>query len=200
MIKATPAGRRFIDVLGIGTGSQPTRFRGAESVDRSSIPSSSLIPSSAPRKRSHETAFTLDDSPAIPRSRVYLDQVEATPAKNSSLKQSFLSAPEADDEAILASSPIMSRKAPLKSFRDSGIDMPSSPDNGLTETPVKPRAAPIPLEGLVAATPTKRRTLSNGTNIANSGKVSAEDGKENLGRRQSIFERLGWDDDFDDLA
>ncbi|XXG98129.1 hypothetical protein Hte_004450 [Hypoxylon texense] len=200
VIKATPAGRRFIDVLGIGTSNQPNHFRGAESVDRSSIPSSSLIPSSGPRKRSHEAAFTLDESPAIRRSGTFLDQVEATPAKTSNLKQSFSSVPEVDDEAILASSPIMSRKPSLKSFRDSGIDIPSSPDNGLTETPVKSRAPPVPLEGLVAATPTKRRILSNGSNIANTGKVSTEAGKENPERRQSIFERLGWDDDFDDLA
>ncbi|KAI0160930.1 DNA replication regulator SLD3-domain-containing protein [Hypoxylon sp. FL1284] len=202
VIKATPAARRFTDVLGLGSGNQPSRFRGAESVDRSSIPSSSLIPSSAPRKRSHEVAFALDESPAISRSRTttYPDQVEATPARTSNLKQSFLSVPEVDEEAILASSPIMSRKVSLKSFRDSGIGMPTSSDNELTATPAKSRTLHLPLEDLVAATPTKRRILDQSTNVANVGKVLAGDEKENVGKKQSIFERLGWDDEFGELA
>ncbi|KAI1762979.1 DNA replication regulator SLD3-domain-containing protein [Hypoxylon sp. FL1150] len=206
IVKATPAARRFTDVLGIGTGSQSIHFRGSGSADRSSIPSSSLIPSSGPRKRNHEAAFPLEESPAISRSniysRTYLDRIEATPAKSS--KHSFLSVPGADEEAILGSSPTMSRKLSLKSFRDSGVEMPTSPggepDDELTATPLKSRPVPIPLGELVTATPTKRRILDKGPNITNTEKAPAEDGKENTVKKQSIFERLGWDDDFDDLA
>ncbi|KAI0838879.1 DNA replication regulator SLD3-domain-containing protein [Hypoxylon sp. FL0890] len=188
IVKATPVGKRFTDVLGTGVGKEPTRSRSAESNGLSTIPSSSLIPSSEPRKRSHEAAFTLDECRNIPHSSASTGEVEATPAKSLTHKQSFVSVPEVDDEAILASSPIMLRKSYSKMPQnDSGIDM-----GELTETPVKPRAVPVPVEGLVAATPAKRRILDSTT--ANASKAAVENGKE-PGRKMSIYERLGWDDD-----
>ncbi|KAI0140043.1 DNA replication regulator SLD3-domain-containing protein [Hypoxylon sp. NC0597] len=188
IVKATPVGKRFTDVFSTSVGKQPIHSRSAESNGLSAIPSSSLIPSSAPRKRSHETAFTLDECRSVPRSGASTGGVKATPAKSLSHKQSVLSVPEVDDDdAILASSPIMLRKSSsMISFRDSGIEM-----DELTETPLKPRAVPVPLEGLVAATPTKRRILD--TTTANA-KAATADGKE-PGRKISIYERLGWDDD-----
>ncbi|OTA57705.1 hypothetical protein K449DRAFT_335204 [Hypoxylon sp. EC38] len=188
IVKATPVGKRFTDVFTTGVGNQPNHPRSAESNGLSTIPSSSLIPSSAPRKRSHETAFTLDECPNVPRSGASTGGVQATPAKSLNYKQSFLSVPEVDDDAILASSPIMLRKSSsMMSFRDSGIEM-----DELTETPLKPRPVPVPSEGLVAATPTKRRILD--TTTANANKAATADGKE-PGRKMSIYERLGWDDD-----
>ncbi|KAI1410865.1 DNA replication regulator SLD3-domain-containing protein [Hypoxylon sp. FL1857] len=193
IVKATPVGKRFTDVFGTSVGKQPIHSRSAESNGLSAIPSSSLIPSSGPRKRSHETAFTLDECRNIPRSGASTSRVEATPVKSLSHKQSFLSVPEEDNDAILASSPIMLRKSSsMMSFRDSGIEM-----DELTETPVRPRAVPASMEGLVAATPTKRRILD--TTAANTNKAAAENGKD-PGRKMSIYERLGWDDDLDELG
>ncbi|KAI1383106.1 DNA replication regulator SLD3-domain-containing protein [Hypoxylon trugodes] len=202
VIKATPVGNRFRDVLGMSTGSQPSRSRGINAVEGGHTPSSSLVPSST-MKRNHDSAFSLEKSPSIPRSRASTSQVDATPARPSHLKHSFMSAPpEPDDEAILASSPIMSRKASIMSFRDSGIEMPPSPHDQLTETPMKPRAAPAPPQRRVAATPTRRRTLESGTKdiapaaLSEKATVNAKE----PARKASIYEKLGWDDDFDELS
>ncbi|KAI2466134.1 DNA replication regulator SLD3-domain-containing protein [Annulohypoxylon bovei var. microspora] len=189
IVKATPVGKRYKDVFGMGAGNRATP-RGMGSYEPSSAPSSLLIPSSGPRKRTHESAFALDNSPSIPRSGPFARQIDATPMKQSSLKQSFLSIPKADDEDILASSPIMARKSSSISFQDSGIGL-----DELFETPVKPRAVPIPQEGLVAATPAKRRILESTT-----ANASTDRGTTEPGRKLSIFERLGWDDDLDELG
>lgn len=198
VVKATPVGQRFKDVLGGGVSNQPIHFRGAESIEAPS--SSYLVPSTGRTKRSHEAAFGLDDSPTISRSRREpATQVEATPARPSGSKYSFPPIFDADEE-ILASSPIMSRKGPPpKSFHDSGIGMPSSPINGLTETPLKPRVVAAPMDGLIASTPAKRRALDKDTTIGNIGKPAITNGEEPP-RKLSIFERLGWDDDFDELS
>ncbi|RYP43284.1 hypothetical protein DL768_009997 [Monosporascus sp. mg162] len=135
----------------------------------------------------------------------------------------FLSVPGTDDEAI-ASSPVVARKIaqpkfaapmrqPLVAHDDSGIGMPSSP-GGLAETPRKPRSVP---QGSVAATPVKAavaggvgagggsavavaRTGDN--DAAANGAVVAKQGKEkeNDARRVSIYEKLGWDDNSDELG
>ncbi|KAI1657079.1 DNA replication regulator SLD3-domain-containing protein [Daldinia decipiens] len=200
VVKATPIGKRFKDVLGTSASNQPSHSRITGPAEPSSTPSSSLIPSSAPRKRTHEAAFALDKFQTSPRSRTSADQVQATPARPSTLRQSALLFPEVDETDILASSPIMARKVSMASFRDSGIEMPSSPPGALAETPVKPRTAPIPLKGLVAATPIKRRILDKDVaNIADTRNSTTENVKEPE-RRVSIFERLGWDDDFDELG
>ncbi|KAI1136934.1 DNA replication regulator SLD3-domain-containing protein [Hypoxylon sp. FL0543] len=188
IVKATPVGKRFTDALDMSVGNRPSYSRSAESNGLSTIPSSSLIPSSGPRKRSHEAAFTLDECRSIPRSRASAGRVEATPVKSLTHKQSFMSVPEVDNDAVLASSPIILRKSSsTMSFRDSGIEM-----DELTETPVKSRAVPVPSEGIVATTPTKRRILDSTT--ANSNKATVGEAKE-PGRKMSIYERLGWDDD-----
>ncbi|OTB05520.1 hypothetical protein M426DRAFT_319793 [Hypoxylon sp. CI-4A] len=200
VVKATPIGNRFRDVFGSNAHSQPMRSLSFSGTRTNGTPSSSLIPSSAPRKRSHETAFTLDKSPSITQSATSRS-IEATPSRPSSLKHSFLSAPNMnDDEDVLASSPIMSRKSSSMSFHDSGIGMPQSPEDELTETPVKPRAVPLPLEDVVAVTPSKRRLLEKDMSAMNSLKrPTSKDGEEPK-KQSSIYERLGWDDDFDELA
>ncbi|KAI0376255.1 DNA replication regulator SLD3-domain-containing protein [Hypomontagnella monticulosa] len=200
IVKATPVGHRFKDVLGGGVSNQPILFRGADPIEAPSS-SSGLIPSTGRKKRSHEAAFALDDSPTISRSRrESAAQVDATPARPSSSKYSFPPVPAFDaDEDILASSPIMSRKAPPKSFHDSGIEIPSSPANGLAETPVKPRAMAASVDRFVAVTPARRGPLEKDMSIGNIGKPAVANGEEPP-RKLSIFERLGWDDDFDELG
>ncbi|KAL7628049.1 hypothetical protein AAE478_002245 [Parahypoxylon ruwenzoriense] len=199
IVKATPIGSRFVDVLGKGVGNQPIRSRDTGSPEAGHIPSSSLIPSSAPRKRGREAAFAPNKSPAPTSSRKFADQIKATPSRPLHLKQSFLTIPEADDVPVFASSPVVSRQSSFRSFRDSGVEMPTSPMNELAETPIKPRVVPIPLEGLVAATPSKRKSPNKDTITATAEIATTKDGEDH-GRRLSIFERLGWDDDFDELG
>ncbi|KAI1376918.1 DNA replication regulator SLD3-domain-containing protein [Hypoxylon crocopeplum] len=200
VVKATPVGNRFRDVFSTGVGNQPTRSRGSASIEPNSGPSSSLVPSTAPRKRNHEAAFTLDGSPSISRSARLDGCIDATPARPSNMKQSFFSAPEIDDADILASSPLVSRKLSLKSFQDSGIEMPTSPVNELTETPIKPRATLAAFDRHIETTPSKRRIFGkDATSIANARKGAAQDENEPK-RNLSIFARLGWDDDSDELS
>ncbi|KAI2611991.1 DNA replication regulator SLD3-domain-containing protein [Hypoxylon sp. NC1633] len=195
IVKATPVGNRFRDVFGMGVGNQPTRPRGTDFIERGSIPSSSTMPSSAPRKRSHGAAFPLEESPAIPRSRASSNRIEATPVRPQNPKQSFMFVPEADEEDILASSPIMSRKPSRQSFRDSGIDMPTSPVNEFAETPLKRRAAPILSKESVKATPAKRNMSDDHISATATAGKDAAQGEQEPEKRPSIFERLGWDDD-----
>ncbi|KAI1214152.1 DNA replication regulator SLD3-domain-containing protein [Annulohypoxylon truncatum] len=189
IVKATPVGKRYKDVFGTSAGHRQTP-RGLGAHEPSSTPFS-LVPSSGAKKRTHESAFTLESSPSITRSEPF-PQIKATPVKQSSLKQSFLSVPKHDDEDILASSPIMSRKSSSLSFHDSGIGF-----DELVETPVKPRAVPIPSDGIVAGTPTKRRILES---TAANGSSSVSNTTAEPARKLSIYERLGWDDDLDELG
>lgn len=181
-------GKRYRDVFATNAAHRQTpRSLGAH--EPSSTPFS-LIPSSGAKKRNHESAFALENSPSI-RSEPFA-QIEATPVKQSSLRQSFLSVPKRNDEDVLASSPIMSRKSSTLSFHDSGIGL-----DELVETPVKPRAVPIPLDGVVAGTPMKRRILES--TVANSSSDSKKPTAEPA-RKLSIYEQLRWDDDFDELG
>ncbi|KAI5865118.1 DNA replication regulator SLD3-domain-containing protein [Durotheca rogersii] len=196
VVKATPIGKRSIDVLG---NNQRARPQDAKSVEADQIPSSSLIPASVPRRRNHEVSFAFDKSPAPPSSQARADLVQATPSRPSNLKQSFLSVPRVDETPILASSPIpMSRKPSLKGFRDSGIEMPTSPIDEITETPIKPRPPPVSSERLIAVTPI-RRVSNQSRAFAESPTAMAKDRGDQRGKL-SIFERLGWDDDLDELG
>ncbi|RYO98531.1 hypothetical protein DL764_007066 [Monosporascus ibericus] len=192
--------------------------------------SASLIPSSAPRKRNRDAAFGLgDESPALPAaSRVFNNNnggghhhVEAH-RPSAPRHADFLSVPGTDDEAILVSSPVAARRIaqpkfampmrrPLVAHDDSGIGMPTSP-GGLAETPRKPRSDPL---DSVAATPVKATVVSGvragggstaavprpgDNNAAANGAVVVAKEKENNARRVSIYEKLGWDDDSDELG
>ncbi|RYP74257.1 hypothetical protein DL770_007638 [Monosporascus sp. CRB-9-2] len=191
--------------------------------------SASLIPSSAPRKRNRNAAFGLgDESPAVPAaSRVFNNNNNGgghhhvNARRPSAPKHAdFLSVPGKDDEAILASSPVAARRMaqpkfavpkgrPLVVHDDSGIGMPSSP-GGLAETPRKPRSVP---QDSVAATPVKAAVVGGVGAVAvartgdddaavNRAVAVAKQGKEkeNNARRVSIYEKLGWDDDSDELG
>ncbi|KAH9904145.1 DNA replication regulator SLD3-domain-containing protein [Xylariomycetidae sp. FL2044] len=215
IIKATPVGYRFRDALAGSNDSQLNRLPGIGERDTQHVPSSaSMIPSSASRKRSWEVVVEDDVLPALPRYQTSDDKIEATPARPSTLNRDFLSAPGPDDGVVLASSPVLCRKAsqltrlpaPRKLFGhcDSGIGMSSSPNGGLTDTPMKPRCAAGSLEAFVTVTPAKKRVLDRGTAIT----VEKEDavapmaaksagGKGERGKT-TIFDRLGWNDEYDD--
>ncbi|RYP18876.1 hypothetical protein DL765_003664 [Monosporascus sp. GIB2] len=152
--------------------------------------------------------------------------VDVTPGRPSAPKHAdFLSVPGTDNEAVLASSPVAARRMaqckpaasmrrPLVAHDDSGIGMPSSP-GGLAETPRKPRSVP---KDSVAATPVKAAAVGgvgagggSAVAVAQTGDSDAaangaaavakqEKEKESNARRVSIYERLGWDDDSDELG
>ncbi|ETS87645.1 hypothetical protein PFICI_01473 [Pestalotiopsis fici W106-1] len=206
IVKATPAGPRFRNALARDDWSQTTSAKLHESVEVDQLVSSSSrrIPSSTTKKRNNDQVLVEASSPALPPPRAPADLIDATPLKRPTIKRSFLSAPEPDEGLVLASSPIASRKYPpapssyLK-HRDSGIGMPSSPGDRLAETPVKrPRLGQTgSLEGFVTVTPAKSRGVASDVAVTSAPKLQLD--KPSTTRTMSLYERLGWDDDFDDL-
>lgn len=175
-----------------------------------------MVPSSAPRKRNREAAFGRDPITQPRPKASAADQVIATPAKQSTQSRNFLSVPQMDEGLVLASSPIASQKIPQPNFatkkrpvalghRDSGIEMPLSPGgpNILAETPIKPRQnnAAGSMDHYVTVTPIKKGIQDNGSAISGGSTKVADDGAiKNSKKEMTIYERLGWDDDYDDLA
>ncbi|KAI1334797.1 DNA replication regulator SLD3-domain-containing protein [Xylariaceae sp. FL0016] len=222
IVKATPVGNRFRDALARPTERGMGRVSDLGPVIENHVPSSSsLVPSSAPRKRNRDAAFAEEDLPRLPdfeTSRA----IEATPARPSAPSRIFLSAAGPDEGIVFASSPVAARKhsqltsvpgtsrTMLFGHRDSGIGMPSSPGGfELAETPMKPRYGAMvgSLDGFVTVTPAKKRVVDIDSTVA-SGAGNAMDelglleiGNDKVpGKKLSIFERLGWDDDYDDLG
>ncbi|KAI1129555.1 DNA replication regulator SLD3-domain-containing protein [Nemania abortiva] len=219
VVKATPVGSRFRDVFAKGHNSQSASLQHFNAISEGQVPpSSSMVPSSAPRKRNRETAFGSEPAaqPTIGISTT--DQIIATPAKSSALDRNFLSAPQPDEGVVLASSPVMSRKISQPNFvakarpatlghRDSGIKMPSSPagPNILEETPMKARQNNVitSMDHYVTVTPVKKGMSGNGATAPVGGagvNDAGNDNENNPRRKMTIFERLGWDNDYDDLA
>lgn len=202
IVKATPAGPRFRNALTRESQSQPAIANIHDSIEGDSIPSSSRrIPSSVSRKRKNGPRSTVEESsPAVPTARAPSDLIDATPARPS-LKRSFLSAPELDENMVLASSPIATRKllnvhdASLRQ-RDSGIEMPSPSSRSLMETPVKkPRLGVFgSLEGFVTVTPVKKRAVEKIVATPTQPRLVEE---KATNKEMSIVEKLGWDDDYD---
>lgn len=125
--------------------------------------------------------------------RDFLSRVPSSAIRDTPVKRMASRKPADDDEpAIPPSSPLMMRKpAPSSSVPPtlslgSRSFVPRSPSpNGIRRifaTPVKAKPSPTPLnddhEDEIAATPVVKSTPVT---------------------KKSIFERLGWDDDFDDL-
>ncbi|KAI1425475.1 DNA replication regulator SLD3-domain-containing protein [Xylaria sp. FL1777] len=214
IVKATPVGSRFHDVLAKERDSQSLSQRLNAITEEQAPPSSSIVPSSAPRKRSRQAAFGSEPAAQLTLGAMITDQIIATPAKTSTLNRDFLSVPQPDEGVVLASSPVMSRKISQPSFvaktrpatlghRDSGIEMPTSPGalNVLAETPVKPphKNTMASMDHYITVTPAKRRILDKDGAVS-VDMAQTDNIENNTGRKMTIFERLGWDDDYDDLA
>lgn len=185
IVKATPVGSRFHNALAKEHESRSASFPRLNRIaEGEGLPPSSMVPSSAPRKRNREAAFGRD-SVAQPRpSASAAEQIIATPAKQSIQNRNFLSVPQMDEGLVLASSPIASRKIPQPNFatktrpvalghRDSGIEMPLSPGgpNILAETPVKPRQnnAAASMDHYVTVTPIKKGIRDNSSAVSGGG-------------------------------
>ncbi|KAI1363976.1 DNA replication regulator SLD3-domain-containing protein [Xylaria arbuscula] len=206
VVKATPVGSRFHDVLAKERNSQLSMPQQFNAIDEEHILPSLMVPSSATRKRSREAAFGRE-----PATRSTLgptltpDHILTTPAKANAGGHDFLSAAQPDEGLVLASSPVMSRKFSQPTFiaktrpttlghRDSGVEMPTSPAaiNILAETPVKPQQNNLStsIDHYITVTPVKTKKDN-----------SVKDNIENKpGKKMTIFERLGWDDNYDDIA
>ncbi|KAI1347611.1 DNA replication regulator SLD3-domain-containing protein [Xylaria sp. FL0043] len=216
VVKATPVGSRFRDALAKERDSQSSLSQRFDAVAEEQAPPSSMVPSSAPRKRDREAAFGSEPATHPTLDTLVTEQIIATPAKTSALNHNFLSAPQPDEGVVLASSPVMARKLSQPSFvtkarpatlghRDSGVETAPSPGkfSVLAETPVKSRNVIVSMDDYITVTPVKRRMLDNGASVTLSGTETNDTGNnvENRpGRKMTIFERLGWDDDYDDLA
>ncbi|KAI0186867.1 DNA replication regulator SLD3-domain-containing protein [Xylaria flabelliformis] len=215
IVKATPIGSRFHDVLAKENSSRSASLQQLNTIaEEHAVPSSSMVPSSAPRKRNREAAFGSESAAPKIFTQSRTDQIMATPAKQSKLNRNFLSAPQPDEGLVLASSPVMSRKISQPSFvgksrpatvehRDSGIEMPPSPGelNVLAETPVKLRQNNLmaSMDNYVTVTPIKKSILDNGSGDIRAVVTEVNGGDSKPAKKMSIFERLGWDD-YDELA
>ncbi|KAF6833732.1 hypothetical protein CPLU01_05330 [Colletotrichum plurivorum] len=172
-VKVTPANHRFRDAL-----ASESKASSSMSIPMSSIPpsSASRIPSTGPR-RGHIDVLGITPSSAI----------QATPIKQSGQPLGFLSGNEL---TVPPSSPLMMMRKPARSQHLSipasavrerlGRVRSLSPDVGLPATPCKQRTINV-LEDEVASTPL------------------VDEAPPPQQKTQSIYERLGWDDDFDDL-
>ncbi|KAI0406785.1 DNA replication regulator SLD3-domain-containing protein [Xylaria palmicola] len=216
VVKATPVGSRFYNVLAKENKSQLVPIqRFSKTVEEQSLPPSSMVPSSAPRKRNREAAFGREPASQPMLNLPTPEQIVATPAKQSALDSNFLSIPPPDEGIVLASSPVMPRKISQPSFvktrpttlghRDSGIEMPLSPAGHkiLAETPIKLRQnnSMASIDHYITVTPVKKRILGKSDDVS-AGGIEASDtecgNENNPGRKLTIFERLGWDE-YDDL-
>ncbi|KAK0669418.1 DNA replication regulator SLD3-domain-containing protein [Cercophora samala] len=203
IVKATPANGRFKDVLA------GENARGQTSLSFEAIPpsSASMIPASTlPRKFTNALAPPPSSTPIM---------ISATPARKPAAVSTFhtLQAIQETPGPILASSPIMARKAapaPTQGQRASTqflsiprevIDhFPSSPGlPALFETPVNPKfnkLAPAINDSPIRS---KLFTLASTQQRQKEKEVPAAGtvGGTVLNKEASIYAQLGWDDDDD---
>ncbi|KAK9438768.1 DNA replication regulator Sld3 [Metarhizium brunneum] len=175
-VKATPANNRFRDVLAMKQESfVDVSLESMEEV----IPPSSvdhLVPSTGHR-HGHRDAFADSVSPGM-------DLVGGTPARPS-LQASFIRRMASDGLAIPPSSPLFSRNTamvdesprPQGSAGDTiGFRSLTKPSNDVMATPVRKNVSRLDL--IQSPVPMKESDQQ---------------------RTVSIYEKLGWDDDFDDI-
>ncbi|KAH6606543.1 dna replication regulator sld3 [Trichoderma cornu-damae] len=170
-VKATPANPRFKNMMPAKSeGGQ----RSAEGFDELIPPSSvtAFVPSTGKRPALREL-YKRSPSPAM-------DAIGDTPIKTSA-KPSFIRRPVNEQPAYPPSSPAIRRKG-------------APEDSVVTDGAVKPARTSYGAPDIVE-TPIKKTTQQRISLYATpQGKP-----QESKGKGVSIFERLGWDDDFDDL-
>ncbi|KAK4173016.1 DNA replication regulator SLD3-domain-containing protein [Triangularia setosa] len=203
VVKATPANGRFKDVLGGEAG------RGQTSLSFEAIPPSSacMIPASTlPPKFTNALAPLPSSTPIM---------ISATPARKPTAGGTFntLQAIQETPGPILASSPIMARKAapaPTQTQRAStqflsiprgGIDhFPSSPGlPALFETPVNPKFMKLATAINDSPIQSKLSMLASGQQNKKKEVPAAAGtvGETVVEQGASIYAQLGWDDDDD---
>ncbi|KAG6042258.1 hypothetical protein E4U41_000002 [Claviceps citrina] len=174
-VKATPANNRFKDVLAIQTESsagKPLDDSTEELIPPSSV--GHMIPSTGHR-HGHRDALADSVSPAM-------NLVAGTPVRPST-RHSFLKRSVLDGQALGLSPP-----PPFGDHRDDAHSRRTADDTSLSARPLPGRAQEV------MATPVKR-------GVSKLELIRTPVSAEHAGRpnRVSIYDRLGWDDEFDDL-
>ncbi|KAI9167019.1 hypothetical protein HJFPF1_03138 [Paramyrothecium foliicola] len=172
-VKATPANKRFKDVLGMSTGVAGNAFVSMEElIPPSSI--STLIPSTAPRP-GHWDAMVRDGSPSR-------DAVASTPMKP--LRHSeFPEQSRSIEPAIPLSSPAMERhRASPSQLSDTPAALP----------PLRRLDFTASRSAVVYEDSVKDATMEQGLGEAKTHSKSSEG-------LVSIYQQLGWDDEMDDF-
>lgn len=177
IVKATPANNRFWDALAAKreTSADCAHERTDELIPPSSI--GPLVPSTA-SSMGHRDAYVGSTSPAI-------ELVGGTPVRPTS-QPSFIRRPANEEPAIPPSSPLMERKA----TSTDAFSIPGSAAGSRERLDFS-----TPRKSEVSATPIKR-TAPRPHAISESPGLG-EDAHSR--KKVSIYQRLGWDDDFDDL-
>lgn len=160
-----------------------------------------MIPSSAPRRGLAPSLLIPDhvsSTPIAPR-------VKATPMRSSAVPNKLFQ-PNLDEYVIPPSSPVQARKAQPKcdflevpgtaTRASKTIPEPSSPGLiNLFESPIK-RKTQLSEETLRSTPPIRRHTSP-----ANLAAIPEQVEATPEGKKMTIYQQLGWDDDdFDDLA
>ncbi|KUI65809.1 hypothetical protein VM1G_01867 [Cytospora mali] len=208
-VKATPANYRFKDAMPAADWRNYGSFNlPPPRTDLDMIPSSSIVPSTAPRQalRDDLEAFHIASTPVAKR-------LQANTVPDSAVAPQF--SKPTNDASLQPSSPLMSRKtAPTGQSYLTAPELDNAPSSPilprLFETPVKQRSSntatftdeifqstpPQPRRATTLfATPVKKAPTSAPTAADTS--ATGELGKPAL----SIYQQLGWDDyDVDDLA
>lgn len=169
-VKATPANNRFKNMMPV----KPESQRATESFDELIPPSSvgPFVPSTGKRPALREL-YNRSPSPVA-------DAINDTPIKTSA-KPSFIRRPLNEPSAYPPSSPVAQRKA-------------ASEDLVITDSVGKPPRSRYDAPEIME-TPIKK-TAQQRIDLYATPEGKAQESKK---KSASIFERLGWDDDFDDL-
>ncbi|KAK2611166.1 hypothetical protein N8I77_004537 [Diaporthe amygdali] len=205
-VKATPANYRFKDAVSIADQRSYGSFNiPPPRTDLQVIPSSSVIPSTAPRNglRDGLEAFHIASTPIANKL-----QVNAVP------DSAVASRPTISDPFAQPSSPLMSRRVAPSTQTHLNVPYidipPSSPTlPRLFETPIKQRSSTALAFVDETVTSTPPEALHTATLFATPAKkaptsappVTEEHNKSSSKPALTIYQQLGWDDyDVDDLA
>lgn len=205
-VKATPANYRFKDAVSIADQRSYGSFNiPPPRTDLQAIPSSSVIPSTAPRNglRDGLEAFHIASTPIANKL-----QVNAVP------DSAVASRPTISDPFAQPSSPLMSRRVAPSTQTHLNVPYidipPSSPTlPRLFETPIKQKSSTALAFVDETVTSTPPEALHTATLFATPAKkaptsappVTEEHNKSSSKPALTIYQQLGWDDyDVDDLA
>ena len=198
-IKATPLHNRYRDTMAGQSQPAPVAWPLPRLVSNDPPPSSggSVIPATAPRKGFRD-ALQNSVSPAFdvigstPARKPMVDMIDATPAAQTSaiastpVRQTARPAMQpAGEQSILQSSPLMPRRAAPSQYLavpKSGASRPADLSGvrslkDIFRTPVKPKVAIAPAVEV--------KEVEKEPAVAD--------------KKVSVYERLGWDNEFDDL-
>lgn len=196
-VKATPLHNRFRDAVAGDAQSPSVEWPLSRVTAKDPPPSSgvSVIPATAPRKSFRDALQNsaddaLDTVQATPARPPLVDRIDvtpvapgaiaATPARQTKTRDEMFPAEELD---VVGSSPLMQRKNVPRQLPGPIRTVDSSVVRSLSDafrTPVKkPKPSP--------------------SGPAWGGKVDEKAAPAEPGKKMSVYERLGWDNDFDDL-